>query len=81
MPELEEKRSHWTFLDRGDARCPGVGKWKLESRAPKPIYDGLAEAMRVGHLEEVVTLKTRTVPERTIETVYVTHGGPYHRDE
>ena len=76
MARLEEKRLLWTTLDRGGPPCPGVGKWKLESRMPKPIYAGVAEAMRAGKLEEVVTIKTRTVPERTIEAVYV-YTAPY----
>jgi hypothetical protein len=65
------------MLRRAGDPGPAVGKWKIESRAPGPIYDALAQVMTEGDLTEVSAIKMRTIPEREIETVYV-YCGPYN---
>ncbi len=76
-PKLPKAMHYWTMLELARAARPGIGKWKLDSRAPGRIYGVLADVMREGGLPEVSAIKMRTIPEREIETVYV-YCGPYN---
>jgi hypothetical protein len=75
--QVLEAMSYWTMLQRRSDPGRGVGKWKLNSRNARQLYDGLTDIMREGGLAEVCAIKVRTIPVRKVETVYA-YCGPYN---